>query len=178
MRPSWWVLAGANALAAALLLNGGMAKLVSPAQLGRALGELLGRAGAPPRWVRGSAAVELAVAALLLAEPTRSTGALLTAVLAACFAVLGVAGLARGSDTPCGCFGQAGARPLGLINVLLGAALMLVYLLNAAASGVRLDGRHAPAAVLAASTATVVLCFWLNRRLVRQLLLPATNEVS
>jgi hypothetical protein len=41
MQPGWWALAGADALAAALLVNGGVAKLVSPAQLARALGELV-----------------------------------------------------------------------------------------------------------------------------------------
>jgi hypothetical protein len=170
MRLSDWALALAAAAAAALLLNAGLAKLASPGQLRGALSELLPVAGRRPgnALVRGFGVAESAAAAGLLVAPARLPAAVAAAVLGVSFAALGVLGVVRGTSRPCGCFGAAGQRPLGWANVWLGAALVVPWPLIAAVGPV--PGRdYSVAAALFASIGTVLLCLWLNRRLIMRL---------
>lgn len=162
----WWVLA-VNAAAAALLVNSGVVKLVSPAPLRRALRELAPVAGGrvPDPVVRAAGVFEVLAAGGLLATGTRILAAVVIACLGVTFALLGAAGLARRSTTACGCFGQASERPLGATNIVVGLALVAVLPLNAMAAA----GDPAQAVLLAA-LGTLLLCLWLNQALLRQLL--------
>lgn len=93
--------------AAVLLAVSGALKLRDPSVAARALVEL----GVPTarRLVLTGAAVELVVAALLVAWPP--AGAPAAAVLYLGFAILVVVQLRRGAGHSCGCFGSAEAPP-------------------------------------------------------------------
>lgn len=170
MRLHDWVLAVAAAAAAALLLNAGLAKLASPDRLRQAVLELLPQAGRRlgSTLVRGFGLAESAAAVGLLVAPARLAAAVAAAVLGVSFAALGVLGLVRGSNLPCGCFGAAGQHPLGWPSVWLGAALVVPWPLIAAVGPVP-AGPYSVAAALFASIGTVLLCLWLNRRLIVRL---------
>ncbi|HEY7432462.1 MAG TPA: MauE/DoxX family redox-associated membrane protein [Streptosporangiaceae bacterium] len=170
MRVIDWVLAVAAASAAALLLNAGLAKVASPGRLRQAILELLPLAGdrLGTVLVRGFGLAESAAALGLLIAPARLAAAAATAALGVSFAALGVLGLVRGSNLPCGCFGAAGQHPLGWPSVWLGAALVIPWPLIAAVGAVP-AGRYSVAAALFASIGTVLLCLWLNRRLIMRL---------
>jgi methylamine utilization protein MauE len=170
MRSSDWALALAAAAAAALLLNAGLAKVASPDRLRGAVSELLPVAGRRlgSALVRGFGVAESAAAVGLLIAPVRLAAAIAAAALGVSFAALGMLGVARGSNLPCGCFGAAGQRPLGWANVWLGAALVLPWPLVAAVGQVPGRG-YSVAAALFASIGTVLLCLWLNRRLIMRL---------
>lgn len=183
MRSADWALAVAAAAAAAVLVNAGAAKLVSPGQLRLAVAELWSPSGRqlPAALVRGFGAAEFAAGAGLLIAPARLAAAIVTAVLGACFATLGVFGLARGSSVSCGCFGAAGVRSLGWTNIGLGAGLALAWPAVVLAGQVPAVS-YSQAAVLFATIGVVLLCLWLNRDLVMRLrgatrAQPASSEV-
>jgi hypothetical protein len=163
----------AAAAAASLLLNAGLAKLASPGQLRRAVAELLPVAGRRlgGALVRGLGAAEILVGTGLLIAPARLPAAVAATGLGACFIALGALGQVRGSSVPCGCFAAAGQHPLGWTNIGLGAALALTWPVMAQAGPVPAGGYLAVAAPLA-SIGTVLLCLWLNRRLILVLRRP------
>lgn len=163
---SWLIVV--NAVVAAVLVNSGVVKLVSPAPLRRALREVAPVAGGrvTDTAVRAAASLELLAAGGLLAAATRVPAAVVIAGLGASFALLGAIGLARGSTTACGCFGRSSNQPLGLTNILVGLALLAVLPLN----GLAVDASEPAVVVLLAALGTLLLCLWLNRDLLRQLL--------
>ncbi|WP_406229237.1 MauE/DoxX family redox-associated membrane protein [Streptomyces anthocyanicus] len=128
-----------NAGVAAILLRAAAAKFVGPSVAASALDELAGgRLRLSGNVVRLVALLELAALALLIARPTRPVGYGAVALLGLSFAVLGAAGLSRGSDRPCGCFGVDYGKPLGAANLITGltfAAVALVGLLAAPDAG-------------------------------------------
>jgi hypothetical protein len=170
----------AGAVAASVLVNAGMVKLVSPDALLRALRELLPAASAlPAAAVRLLAIVELAAGAGLLAPPTRTAAGVLAGVLGIGFAATGAAGRLAGSRAPCGCFGGHGDRPLGVVNVLIGATLVALAALTiviAVPPAQSLD--YAQWALVATALGSLLLCLWLNRRLALSLLrrVPTTEQ--
>lgn len=168
---SSWALAVFNAAAAGVLINAGVAKIVLPGPLLRASAELV---GTPPRiggvLVRGFGAAEVGAAAALLFVSARMPAAIAVAALGVCFAMAGMVGVLRGSSVPCGCFGGASRQPLGWANVALGIALAAVWPVNALAGLVPGPG-YSLRTTLLASIASAVLCLWLNRRLMAQVLI-------
>jgi Methylamine utilisation protein MauE len=145
-----------------------------PGPLLRASAELL---AAIPRTgevlVRGFGAAELGAAVALLFLPTRLPAAIAIAAFGGCFALAGAIGVARGSSLPCGCFGGASRQPLGRVNVALGIALAAVWPVNALVR--RAPGQdYSLRTALLASITSVVLCLWLNRRLIARVL-PANR---
>jgi len=169
------VLLAGNAAAASVLLNAGVAKLVSPVPLGRALREVLpahrqvldrlARSGAIGRF----AGVAEVIAALgLLPATTRMPAAIATAVLGGAFAALGTAGLLRRSVKPCGCFGMASNQRLGATNIVVGLALVLLAPLNAVATAAAgSEAGYEQAIVMLTSLGALLLCLWLHRRAAR-----------
>jgi hypothetical protein len=170
-----WAFVGISSGAAALLVNSGVAKLVAPDPLRLAISDLVpvleGRL--PRAVVRGLAAAELLIAAGLLAPMVRGAAGIALAALGTCFAGVGVLGLLRHSSVPCGCLGGSARRPLGWVNIGLGAALALAGLLHATltdpSSGV-ID------TVLVTSIAVVGMCLLLHRDLIVDLLGPARTR--
>jgi hypothetical protein len=162
-----WVLALVSAAAAALLLNAGIAKLVSVGQPARAVAELLPAlpGGAAHRLVRGFAASEIVVAVALLIAPARRGAAVAALALGLCFVALGAAGRIRSTSMACGCLGESGGRPLGWVNVGYGVAIGMVapcaMLLRPSAGG-----GNTAAGLLLGSACSMLLCLWLNRRFV------------
>jgi hypothetical protein len=166
----YWLLAACNAVASALLINAGIAKLVAPARLLRAVAELAGVPGrdAGELLARGLGAAELAVAIALLVRPARLPAGVAVALLGLSFAGVGLLGVRRGSSVPCGCFGGAGRQPLGWANVGLGVLLAAAWPVNALTW--RLPAHDYQAAVIGlASIATALSCLWLNRHLITPL---------
>ena len=151
-------LVAVRVLAAAVLVNAAVAKLVAPDRPRRAVRELA--PSAPPRLpavvVAAAVAGEL-LAAVLLLTPMAVAGAALTAVLGAAFAVLGFLGAVRGSRAPCGCFGGAGDRPLGTANVVQGVLLVLVLPGVLARGGTQLPPAATVLALAAVSSAAIAL---------------------
>ncbi len=164
-----WLLTCVNAVAAALLLNSGLAKVVAPDVLRRALVEVVPSfAGTnAPVLVRALAAVELAAAVALLVAPARMAAALVTALLGVGFAAFGLLGKLRGSSTPCGCFGASDKQPLGWTNVALGVLLAAVLPLNAA-NGPVTHPDYTAGALMLAAMGTLLLCGHAHRRVVRR----------
>lgn len=167
------VLVVVNSAAASVLFVAGVAKTVSPAQLGRALNALfrISGKGFTAGHVRVFAAVEILAALSLTGTATRTAGAWAVGALGASFALAGVLGLVRGGGTACGCLGAAGGRPLGWLNVLTGALLMTVPAVNRAA------GTGAPAeyffqAGTGLACGALLLCLWAHRGLVKDLTRP------
>lgn len=168
-----WALAVFNALAAGVLINAGVAKMVVPGPLLRASAEVLGassRTGGP--LVRGFGAIELAAAVAMLAGPARVPAALAVTVLGICFAVAGLAGVRRGSSVPCGCFGGVSRQPLGWANVAVGIGLATAGPVNVLAAP--LGPGYTQRTALLASMVAAVLCLGLNRRLITRVL-PANR---
>lgn len=115
----------ADALLAGILLCAGVAKLAVPAHSSRAIGELI--PVARPRAVliiRLVAATEIGAALALSVPAMRAVGAVAAAVLGAAFTAAGLAAAIRRIGSPCGCFGRAGNRPLGVRNVAFGLVLV------------------------------------------------------
>jgi uncharacterized membrane protein YphA (DoxX/SURF4 family) len=168
---SEWSLIGINAAAASLLLNSGIAKIVSPDPLRRALTEVISGFGSAraPAVLRGLAVVEIVAGVLVLVGPARMPAAAVASLLGVGFAFFGVLGLVGGGGAPCGCFGASSQQPLGWVNVVLGALLAAVYPVNAA-SGVRLGSAvdYTAGAALLASMGSLALCVYTHRRLVRR----------
>jgi hypothetical protein len=166
------VLVAGNTAAASVLLNAGVAKLVSPAPLGRALREVLpanartlDRLAGTGAFGRLVGAAEIAAAFGLLLAATRVPAAFATALLGGVFAALGVAGLLRRSVKPCGCFGMASEQRLGTSNVVIGLALVLLAPLNAVLAA---DEGYEESIVMLTSLGALLLCLWLHRRAVGQ----------
>jgi hypothetical protein len=115
---------GRLAIAVTLVVAGG-SKLVSPQPLARSLGQTFGwgrPAGAAA--ARAVAVVEV-VAGLLAASYWAATvGLALTGLVGSGVVVLVVVALHRGVTAPCGCFGEARGRPVGVRNLAAGAALL------------------------------------------------------
>jgi hypothetical protein len=157
---SGWALAVSDGGIAAVLLNAGGAKMVAPGALQRALTELVPLPGGSQAGVlvRGIAAAELLLAAAFLVPAAHLVAAIALVAFGGLIAAVGLLGLLRRTTAPCGCFGGSTSRPLGLVNVAFGAVMIVP---------------GAAAAVLVASIGTVVLCLWLHRRLVLELLMPA-----
>jgi hypothetical protein len=166
-----WSLIGINAAAASLLLNSGIAKIVSPDPLRRALTEVMSafESTRAPTILRGLAVIEIVTGVMVLVGPARMPAAAVASLLGAGFALFGVLGLLRGGGSPCGCFGASSQEPLGWTNVVLGAMLAAVYPANAA-SAVRLESPadYTAGAALLASMGSLVLCVYAHRRLVRR----------
>jgi hypothetical protein len=154
---------------AAVLLQAGLAKLVAPQPLRRALAELLGgkvRLGVAP--VRGLAAVEVATGAALLVPAAAPAGRAVAALLGAGFVAAGVLGLRRGSAEPCGCFGGGARHPLGATNVAVGLAVLAAVALAAGVGSA--PGTGADETIATGATALLALCLWVNRRQMADLL--------
>lgn len=170
-----WVLPAINAIAASLLLNSGIAKTVAPGPARRAVEEIVPRLDGAliGAVLRVAAIVEVAVAAALPIPSARVPAAAAMALLGAGFVVLGVLGAVRHGSAPCGCFGSSGTRPLGWTNALLGLAVAAVYPVNAVWSpGVR----YSVATLLLTSIMSLVLCVYMRRELVIQLLMPTRGR--
>jgi hypothetical protein len=162
---------GVNACATAVLVTAGMTKLVSPDQLRLALADVLGDLG---RWVTKSrlkvfAVIEMIAGVSLSVPVIQLPGAWAVGVLGVCFAIAGVLGLLRRSTTACGCFGRSAGRPLGLVNVLVGAAFLAVLVVNHVATAS--DAGFSSSAV-DASLATVLLTLWAHRHLIKEFTRP------
>jgi hypothetical protein len=171
MEPSSVLVVGVNACATAVLVTAGMTKLVSPDQLRLALADVLGDLG---RWVTKSrlkvfAVIEMIAGVSLSVPVIQLPGAWAVGVLGVCFAIAGVLGLLRRSTTACGCFGRSAGRPLGLVNVLVGAAFLAVLVVNHAATAS--DAGFSSSAV-GASLATVLLTLWAHRQLIKEFTRP------
>ena len=117
------LLAGAFVCGALLLIGGGVAKLVDPRPLARALGALAaGAVPVTPVTVRVIAAAEIAVGAGALVTGGRVAAGLLTISYAAFTAVVFAALSGGGAVSSCGCFGKADTPATGL-HVAVTAAL-------------------------------------------------------
>ncbi|MEV4756498.1 MauE/DoxX family redox-associated membrane protein [Micromonospora sp. NPDC049559] len=159
-----------NSLAAAVLLLAGLAKLVSPEHLRRALVELgarsaLGTGGA----VRAVALAECAAAGVLAVRPAWWLGSVLVGALGLSFALLGLVGAVRGSQEPCGCFGRPAGRPLGRVSVLTGFGLLATVAVNVWSGATPYEPAAGP---LGAALALLVLCLVTNRSWVVPLVRP------
>ncbi|WP_433467845.1 MauE/DoxX family redox-associated membrane protein [Spirillospora sp. CA-128828] len=167
------VLVVVNSAAASVLFVAGVAKTVSPAQLGRALNALFRTSGKgfTGRHVRVFAAVELLAALSLTAAPARQAGASAAGVLGVSFALAGVMGMVRGGGTACGCLGAAG-RPLGWINVLAGALLTAVPAVNRTAGSGDPAGAYFFQVGTGLACGALLLCLWAHRGLVKDLTRP------
>lgn len=170
----------ANVATAAILINSGTTKLVSPAGLRQAVRELMFpalRSRVTDGFVRAVASLELATAAGLLVTATRTPAIVLVALFGTGFAVLGAVGAMRGSTTACGCFGRTSNKPLGTTNIFMGLALLAVVLLNESVTTVSAD--YTADAMVSAALVSLLLCLWLNRRLAKELLgRPAWRHVG
>jgi hypothetical protein len=173
---SGWALAVSDGGIAAVLLNAGGAKMVAPGALQRALTELVPLPGGSQAGVlvRGIAAAELLLAAAFLVPAAHLVAAIALVAFGGLIAAVGLLGLLRRTTAPCGCFGGSTSRPLGLVNVAFGAVMIVLGIIGMAAGpSAASPGPGAAAAVLVASIGSVVLCLWLHRRLVLELLMPA-----
>ncbi|WP_433477716.1 MauE/DoxX family redox-associated membrane protein [Spirillospora sp. CA-142024] len=168
------VLVVVNSAAASVLFVAGVAKTVSPAQLGRALNALFRTSGKgfTGRHVRVFAAAELLAALSLTAAPARQAGAWAAGVLGVSFALAGVMGMVRGGGTACGCLGAAAGRPLGWVNVLAGALLMAVPAVNRAAGAADPAGTYFFQVGTGLACGALLLCLWAHRGLVKDLTRP------
>jgi len=173
---SGWALAVSDGGIAAVLLNAGVAKMVAPGALQRALTELVPLPGGSHArvLVRGIAAAELLLAAAFLIPAAHLEAAIALVAFGGLITAAGLLGLLRRTTAPCGCFGGSTSRPLGLGNVVFGAVMIILGGTGMAAEpSAASPGPGAAAAVLVASIGSVVLCLWLHRRLVLELLMPA-----
>ncbi|MEU1102846.1 MULTISPECIES: MauE/DoxX family redox-associated membrane protein [Streptomyces] len=115
----------ADAVAVALLVRGGAAKLVAPSLAAAAAGELRpGRGPVPAAVIRALAVVEITVAVAMALPSLRGPVHVPLAALGVLFAGAGILGLLRGSTEPCGCFGADSTSPLGVSNVVMGVAIL------------------------------------------------------
>ncbi|HEY8472614.1 MAG TPA: MauE/DoxX family redox-associated membrane protein [Natronosporangium sp.] len=116
--------AGRVALAVILLL-GGAAKLLSPRPLATLLHQVYGWARpAGVAAARAVAALELTAAFLLAGGWLVAAGLTVTGLVGAGIAGFTVIAMRRGATAPCGCFGESSGRPIGVRNLLAGAALL------------------------------------------------------
>lgn len=145
--------AGRLAIAVILLISGA-SKLVSPRPLATSLGEVYGWARSTGTWAaRVVAGVELATAFLLAGGWLILAGSALTGVVAAGIMIFSITAIRRKATVPCGCFGEASGRPVGVRNLIAGAALL------AGAAGLLLlpGAGDAEAALMLPLTAVIAL---------------------
>ncbi|WP_165970638.1 MauE/DoxX family redox-associated membrane protein [Actinomadura sp. 6K520] len=162
-----------NSAAAAVLFVAGIAKAVSPGQLGRSLNDLVrlpGR-GITARHVRVFAAVELLTALALTAAATQPAAAWAVGLLGAAFALAGALGMLRGGGTACGCFGGSADRPLGPVNIAVGVLLMAVPAVNLTPVSGAASAYFFQAATGLAGGA-LLLCLWVHRGLIKDFTRP------
>jgi hypothetical protein len=163
-----------NSLVAATLISAGLGKLVAPSRLGQALAEV--RAPDPLRTVgavRLYAVVECLAGLALLFAATRQPGGALASAIGLAITGLGGLGLARGSSSPCGCFGNAAGPPLGWTNVALGVSLAVAGIANVVQ---RPATGSAP--LLGAALAMLLLCLFVNRSWAWPLIRPRRGTMS
>lgn len=146
-------------LLAAVFVRAGAAKLARPAATATTFAAL----GVPtaPTVARAVPVAELLVAAALLAAP-RSGGVAALALLGLFTLVLARA-VARGSPTPCNCFGATRADPVSGVDIA--RSVMLGVLAMEAITAPRVE-MPAPPAVLSAAAGFVVGwtgLWWLRR---------------
>jgi hypothetical protein len=158
-------------LAAPVLLVAGLGKLVAPDNLAAALSEVLGRPFRPAH-VRAAASAEVLAAVCLTIPPARVAASLVVGVLGLCFAYAGLAGWRRGSTMACGCVGSKGTRPLGPLNMAIGAAFLLVP----ASVLVREIELTAADSLYGLAAASLALCLLLNRSLIRDFTKPVPDR--
>ncbi|MFE9100640.1 MauE/DoxX family redox-associated membrane protein [Actinomadura geliboluensis] len=168
------VLVVVNSSAAAVLFVAGVSKMVSPAQLGRALNALVRSSGDgfASGHVRAFAAVEILAALALTGTATRPAGAWAVGVLGASFAAAGVLGAVRGGGAVCGCLGATGGRPLGWFNVLAGALLMAVPAVNLAAAAPGSATAYFFQSGTGLAFGALLVCGWAHRGLIKDLTRP------
>jgi uncharacterized membrane protein len=166
-----WFLSAASAAAAALLVNAGVAKLVAPGALARALAEAMPRAAGEPTAiaVRIFALAELLVGLALLVPAARRGAAVAVVAMGGLFAAFGMIGIARRSTIPCGCLGGTARHPLGVFNIAFGLALLLIGAIQLVSAWPSRPGTSA--AILLAAIGILCLCLWLHRRLIAELVL-------
>lgn len=159
----------ANASASALLLVAALSKMVAPGQLVVALGELIQPLDLiTAKLIRLVAVIEFAASVTLLFAPIRMLGAALAAVLGLAFALAGLTGIARGTQSPCGCLGISGGRTLGPTNILAGVLLIGLFALNRSELvPPSSSGEYSRAAILAVAGLSLALCLGIHRQLVR-----------
>jgi hypothetical protein len=172
MSATGWIEAVINSLAAALLLNAGLHKVVVPGRLREALRELLGRRSnfVGDSHVRALAGLEVVSAVALTIAPVRMFGAVATGVLGLAFAVAGVAGRLRRSTLSCGCLGGSGGHALGMFNIVVGLVLAGVAVLNAGIASSQVGDGYMRAVSLWAAFFALMFCGWANRRLIHEVL--------
>jgi hypothetical protein len=163
-----------GALLAGILLCAGAAKMAVPVHLSRALTVLVAALGARARpLVRLVAAAEIGTALALSVPVARDVGAVAAALLGVTFAVVGAVASVRRPGAPCGCFGRAQGRPLGLRNVAFGAVIVAMSGLLLRGSGEWADHPGLPA--LGAATVALLLTGWLYRDMIGDLCRPVTR---
>jgi hypothetical protein len=120
-----------NSLVAALLLFASSAKLVSPAILARSLFLLTQRKSlSAVAAVRAIGVAEAFVAVGLMLPTLRLESAAALGIFGIAFSLSGVLARIRHLQEPCGCFGVISHRPLGWLNVILGAMIICDSILN------------------------------------------------
>jgi hypothetical protein len=163
------VVGAGSAILAGTLLCAGTAKLAVPAHLSRAIGELVPLVEARSVLLaRLVAVVEIGVALALSVPAARDVGAAAAAALGCAFAVAGGVAATRGIGAPCGCFGRAGARPLGVRHLAFGLFVTVVsaLLLRDGSGG---WSAYPGLPMLGTTAVAVVLAGWVYRDLIKDL---------
>lgn len=162
----------AGALLAGMLLCAGMAKIAVPSHLARAITGLapaLSDRSIPVARLVGVA--EAGVALALSIPVTRAVGVIFGIALGVLFAAAGAIAAMRGLDSPCGCFGRPGGRPLGIRNVVFGIAVVgfsLALLGDGTGGWAASDGLP----MLGTAAVAVLLTGWLYRDMIKDLFRP------
>jgi hypothetical protein len=178
MAGSLWALVGLNWLAASVLIVSGVAKLVSPRQLLRAVKELSRRDGGLT-WLTTSALRALRPWSwrplwhCLCQAQGRRPGCW-SAHSGGASPRSGSPGGCGRSTAACGCLGRYSDRPLGLRSAVVGLAIASVLPVNQLIVLPAADGRaYAQRGVVATALGSLLLCLWANRQLILTLLRPA-----
>jgi hypothetical protein len=125
MSAAGWLLATAYATVMTVLIRAGAAKLASPNMAAIAMSEVWrGRAAPSLGSVRLVSVIELMTTLLVATPAGRRPALVMILALGVGFASAGWLGLERGVRKPCGCFGVASDRPLGIGNVVIGCVLV------------------------------------------------------
>ena len=161
-----------GAVLAGTLLCAGAAKMAVPIHLSRTIRSLLPVAATyAVVLTRVVAGTEIGAALALSVPATRNVGAVAGIVLGTAMAATGAAGAARRLRSPCGCFGRAAGRPLGLPNVAFGVVVIgLSVLLLADRSGGWAGNDGLP--VLGTAAVALMLTGWLHRAMIKDLCRP------
>ncbi|MFE6930904.1 MauE/DoxX family redox-associated membrane protein [Streptomyces sp. NPDC057699] len=152
---SYWAMLLMNSGVAAVFLRSAAAKAVSPGVAASAVHELLGGRRRPAEGiVQLFALLEVVTVALLVAPATRTVAHVITGALGTLFVVMGTAGKLRGSDRPCGCFGIADSKPLGMTNILSGLGFVAVAVAGLSGIAAGGTGTAAETAVLTSAVSS------------------------